>query len=89
MDHLVNALPGAKHGDLQVCRPKTYPTHWSIPPPPPPSTLEHLLNLVKALTHVQNQNIIVLGDLNTNTQSQNPFSQKVAELMTELGLVDL
>ena len=57
--------------------------------PTPPSTLEHLLDLVKALTHLRDQNTIVLGDLNTNTQYQNPCSQKVAELMMEIGSVDL
>ena len=40
----------------------------------PPSTLEHLTDLEEALTHFQNQEPIVLGDLNTNIQSQNPRS---------------
>ena len=40
----------------------------------PPSTLEHLTDLEEALAHFQNQEPIVLGDLNTNIQSQNPRS---------------
>ena len=56
---------------------------------PPTSTLEHLPDLAEALTHFRDQNIIVLGDLNTDTQSYNPLSQQVAELLMEFGLVDL
>ena len=48
---------------------------------PPPYTLEHLLYLVEALKHFWDQNPIVLGELNANTQSQNSRNQQVSELL--------
>ena len=44
--------------------------------PPPPSTLEHLTELVEALTHFWDQETIVLWDLNANIKSQNPASRR-------------
>ena len=57
---------------------------------PPPSTLEHLTDLEEALTQLQEQGPIVLGDLNANIcQYQNHWSNQVADLLMEFGMVDL
>ena len=48
-------------------------------PPLPPSTLEYLPNLAESLAHLRDKNIIVLGDLNADTQAQTPRSHQVAE----------
>ena len=56
----------------------------------PPSTLEHLQYWEESLTRSRTQYPIVLGDLNTDIcQVQNPWSQQVADLLTEFGRVDL
>ena len=84
--HWVDALSRAEWVELWFHHWKTDPSHQNIPPP---YTLEHLLYLVEALKHFWDQNPIVLGELNANTQYQNPRNQQVAELLMEFGLVDL
>ena len=55
-----------------------------------PSTLDHLTNLEKYLTRFRCQDPIVLRSINNDIgQSQNPFSQKVSDLLMESRLVDL
>ena len=51
--------------------------------------MEHIPDLADALTCLRDQEIIVLGDINTNIQAQNPCSQQVAKMLTEFRLVDL
>ena len=41
------------------------------------------------MTRFQDQDPIVVGDLNSNIQYQNPHSHQVDDLLMELGLVDL
>ena len=54
-----------------------------------PSTLEHLPDLLEALTCFHDQYPILLGGLNNNIQSENPCSQQVSELLVEFRLVYL
>ena len=55
-----------------------------------PSAPEHLLDLKEALPCFRYQDTILLGELYTNTrQSNNPRNQQVADLLMELGLMDL
>ena len=56
----------------------------------PPSILYHLLDLEEALTCFCDQNSIVLGYLSANIgQAQNPRSQKVYDLLMDLGMMHL
>ena len=56
----------------------------------PTSTLEHLPGLEEALTRFKDQDPIMLGEINGDIgQDHNLRSQKVADLLTEFGLVDL
>ena len=56
----------------------------------PHSTLEHLPDFEEALTHFQDQDPILLGDINANIdQSQNPHSQQISDLLMEFRIMDL
>ena len=57
--------------------------------PPPLFTVEHLPDLVEALTHFQDQEPILLWNLNDNIQAQNHRSQQVFEVIMGFGLEDL
>ena len=43
--------------------------------------------MVEALTHFQDQYPIVLGDLNSDIQAQNPSNQQVVDILVEFRLV--
>ena len=50
--------------------------------------MEDILDLADSLSQFWYQKAIVLWDLNDNTHSHNPLSQKVADLLMDFGLVD-
>ena len=53
------------------------------------STLEHLTYLEEDLISFRYHEPILLGDLNVGSQSQNPRSQQVADLLMKFCMVDL
>ena len=56
----------------------------------PPLTLEHLLDFEEALQRFKGLDSIFLGDLNVDPdKSWSLQSQRIADLLTEFGLIDL
>ena len=89
MGSLIHSLPRSELGKLQNSH-RVYPDPARPRVPAPPLTLEHLLGFEEALQRFKGLDSIFLGDLNVDPdKSWSLQSQRIADLLTEFGLIDL